>query len=1147
MNQKKFKLGIKILVLALVIFIAPHQMAVNADESDRDDYKNKLNEEVNKTTCSTDYTKKEEIENCEKAAKACFAVLQPDKFDLSVEEKDLTKFVIKLKNASSKSATFTVTYTITKGGTALTPETKDVTVDKNKTKTLEVDSFYEEDKNIKISVSAKLTSDFSAKVTMDGTDDTINCKKQFNAVAEMEIPATVKETIKNPDWKGTKGSFCSKYLGLNGDSLSESDVKGYEELLSTYSYANIKDIETANGKGSEVFSINYSYCDSENVNRRDKNIKANILRVAKGIYKSKLKEGESNSMDPLPEGSVEIKDLSNAISLTCDAFGSFDSISNTYKVQNNIRKFHHYLDEVKPEIEYHYNYKTPEKVKLCSIKCREDLTITYGPPVAVKAGFCFEYEVKIESKVTCDSEIYKNSAPDINRYQVCEPTPICSNGVPQYINQAGPNEEFDQCIQQKYNGKYTQKAINACYNEVYGKNKNTSKKQTSLALNYLNAERMSNAISQCNPANISSEYDGSVMYEAYNINGYYGGYYVDNGKRWVPYLTGTFKDSYGEEIPYYKDCHWNKYARFYFLSYAKAQRTVGNDENSAVRGLWGQGEPYSDNLTWWKYYPQYNNTTNDGIKIGKKFGTVCSDVCSYKKYNCSGKYLNEVAPKTAPDGYTTTKDENYLSAQEAYKADYEAYEREIAKCDAAASCNTETATYTMTVNNLTDDTVICEKGADNKSCTSWTDTSNKKQCDYNSKNPTANGETTKLHYDPTSTIGLAKDKLSSCKDTGKVDSPIREVSGVCANLPGDNQTYRTIIGFPGSWKYGKDWSYVYHDPKNEINYTYKPGKYCIGTTITTVNKKWWIWDQNDLRSEAGKSKVGYTTEKDAGNVTISKITGKYNIKAFIETFGKENWKFDVQCFYAAYTTDCTKECCDPPCGNTTSEGIPEPGPLERETRAAALDNLFPSKETATGTSNETKETEEVKATKLNVTKVVDEVIESTTNMDVLKTSEEAVATQVVNSSTAGRQAGYNWSCDSTTTIIPNYPITPTALISKIQDAGEKVYNKAEEVDYKIHLTPNNINNIRKNNNSRGKDPYIVTVKNVACSTSNKNSTCYTNNNNSLIFFKSDFIRNKDYVAEFKGPSEHTCNNMKNGKCDTYKDYWDTAVCSKLGN
>lgn len=171
------------------------------------------------------------------------------------------------------------------------------------------------------------------------------------------------------------------------------------------------------------------------------------------------------------------------------------SLKCNYKVDKNStdyyqnKTYYYASKEVDAQqVKYTYNYapgdKQEETKDVCKRTCEEAVKVEYGPPVASKAGLCFEYKVKVTSYVKCNSTINTNAKPKSPTY--CTPAPGCNNGVPGYYRQAGPSEEFEQCIQECDGGKYTAKCSNKCYKKVYGSSTNK------LSLDYQNQYTIQN-------------------------------------------------------------------------------------------------------------------------------------------------------------------------------------------------------------------------------------------------------------------------------------------------------------------------------------------------------------------------------------------------------------------------------------------------------------------------------------------------------------------------------------------------------------------------------------------------------------------------------------------------------------------------------
>lgn len=148
--------------------------------------------------------------------------------------------------------------------------------------------------------------------------------------------------------------------------------------------------------------------------------------------------------------------------MTCD-WKLEESDSDYY-----VNKDYYYAQEVDTKnIKYTYHYTSGKTEEVsggsCTRTCEESVVVEYGPPVASKAGLCFEYKVRVTSRVVCNSSL-KLQPPTTPG--ICTPTPYC-NQISGHTHQGGPNEDFEKCIQECDGGKYSQSCSNKCYSEVY--------------------------------------------------------------------------------------------------------------------------------------------------------------------------------------------------------------------------------------------------------------------------------------------------------------------------------------------------------------------------------------------------------------------------------------------------------------------------------------------------------------------------------------------------------------------------------------------------------------------------------------------------------------------------------------------------------
>lgn len=163
---------------------------------------------------------------------------------------------------------------------------------------------------------------------------------------------------------------------------------------------------------------------------------------------------------------------------------------------------------------YHFQNEkaTNGKKAQCKVVCEESVIVKYGPPVATRAGACFEYKIKVESRVSCYMS-QKPERPDVYE-EVCTPHPRCVATYGAVYNQGGPNEDYDECIYACDGGKYTDSCNNKCYQEVYGSNSNE------LLLTY-DTERTASADARMTKAQYARI--------AKNASGSKGGYYYRSG------------------------------------------------------------------------------------------------------------------------------------------------------------------------------------------------------------------------------------------------------------------------------------------------------------------------------------------------------------------------------------------------------------------------------------------------------------------------------------------------------------------------------------------------------------------------------------------------------------------------------------------
>ncbi len=324
----------------------------------------------------------------------------------------------------------------------------------------------------------------------------------------------------------------------------------------------------------------------------------------------------------------EVADTDLHKHLTCDAFSN-----------NNYETMHKY---------YHVETETEGD---CEVTCKEEIEVNFSDPVATQAGLCFQYLIEIKSKVVCDAS-YKAEPPE--RKEVCYPTPVCYSGAASY-DAGGPNEDFDQCVKQCDNGKYTQKCIDSCYSKVYENKstKNTNKKVSNdgtftreefetLSPFYVPTETFYEA------RQMAVNCSWSTAEQLYNLRQHDpGGYY--NGGSWIQ--SGSCPSALG---PYY------------FRSVAATQKTI-----NMMNGTYS----YSGGRNGY-------NPDGNGILRENYGGYYCSDSCSW----------------VGSCGSDTVLTEGQAQAQ--YQQDLAEYYAAKAACEQkAATCTNERTDYEIVVDN----------------------------------------------------------------------------------------------------------------------------------------------------------------------------------------------------------------------------------------------------------------------------------------------------------------------------------------------------------------------------------------------------------------------------------------------------------------
>ena len=492
------------------------------------------------------------------------------------------------------------------------------------------------------------------------------------------------------------------------------------------------------------------------------------------------------------------------------------------------------------EITYQYNGEYSKSgLKLtasCKLTCEEVVKVEYGPPVASKAGLCFEYKVKVTSRVNCEM-IEKPTPPPTQ--VVCTPKPYCYHPGGYIAPQGGPSEDFDSCVSECDGGVYSDRCVNKCYKQVYG----TSAVRQTSGEEIAYADKLAADGSKVNEYKIVKIDNKNVIV-------------WENDRRGKPRLN-----SKGKTI------------------------TAQGKTSSPADSYWHKTR------NWGYKYSVYSKYSSTGIPQRGD----CTGKCSWKKKNTAAckdpknaRYLN------APGVYADPKQSDYRVDQAKNK---DLYDKLVKRCEAYASCNTTTAEFTISVrytekgdtektttinfpytenNDKNSKDSITHNENDSISCpTSSNSIILKSRGCYNCGGAGANISENEGED------GLKKMYMTEWSfpgtwihnKTGKISyKPVNEVTWrkikekFCLPLNAGNVNAKWYNYYQNTTK-GNDTSYTYYD-QDYIKNVQCPD----GTTVQT--------------------KCG------TGNTVPTENDIDYNIKATARKFGLFEWDIDVDCFYA---------------------------------------------------------------------------------------------------------------------------------------------------------------------------------------------------------------------------------------------------------
>ena len=739
----------------------------------------------------------------------------------------------------------------------------------------------------------------------------------FNAVLEPEF----EDPYFEDNCICTRATKIEVFVETYG---SPSTKKINKDPLSSYSATGSSDVDCTDWTKEKHSSFKYKFCYAKSKALEQEDSNSDIYDKLKHVYDfgnintSTTHLAFGNAVDDgkinLGEFKCDYKTYFN--SQTVEALNDESEYDNEdhkyYKKQN--RKFFYGKGEyefVAGNYVYNYESGTVTEAAKCTIACEEVIAVEYGPPVASTSGICFEYKVRVTSRVACgQKEGSGMNAPAVGEY--CTPNPKCVHSSGTIYQQGGPNDAFDSCINKCDKGKYTDKCVTKCYKSVYGKSKNKVTKQANAFQNRVALvealKGKNNVVDSIEENQLIDEIkpdrtiDTSTKISAPKYD------YKDGAIIWDTGLNSFHRDVEGKGVD---------------------QATGGAcTKNPCViketDPIWHLNNTWG--TSYWKKYSEYHD-------VGIPKTSSCEDTCTWNGCKEKNVYLNE------------------KQAELDYEYNKVIYDDLEATCKAAASCSSTTAEFTMSASYKMSEkspktTIYFPYTANNDSTTrdklyskhdglSFTDTAD----DENS---------TILNY-----AGCYKDEGEKNWYQTEWTFP-----GTWQNLKGGTLSYKPQN--LSSWqKFNKQfcvpetalsantkWWIAYYSEiyGHKEGYAANDKDYYDKTEECTGNCK-----VDSANSSGSSSNSKSKSSCDYSQYKMSEVTKDdidYNVHASTDKFGYFGWAFKIDCFYA---TNDEFNCAAPKETNkdsTKRDAIPGCKDCDKKEdyriRPVDLTNLFPA-------------------------------------------------------------------------------------------------------------------------------------------------------------------------------------------------------------
>ena len=536
--------------------------------------------------------------------------------------------------------------------------------------------------------------------------------------------------------------------------------------------------------------------------------------------------------------------------------------------------------------EYHTEY-TPGSITTtsdakCKINCEEVVKVEYGPPISTKNGFCFEYKVKVTSRINC--ELKEGPTPPKDAI-TCTPTPYCIHKSGYESTEGGPNKQFDSCVKSCDGGKYTSKCSKKCYKKVYGKS--VARKTSNDGIN-LFAQKMASVNDQKLYTYIYLDSESDKRYRIVWKND------VDrrnnDGRPSGLYVSPT-------------DSYWH---------YLK-----GND--------WGRSTSYYS--VYERGIPKTTSCTSDCYWVENSDSRCKSDDSNVVRY------LNDPEVYELRNKYLGTSDKSPVESDK--EKNEKKFEQLKARCEAYASCNTKTAEFTISVD-------YTQKGNNKKVTIDFPYSTGKDTITATNKTNDEVKCTSKAEENKS--IFLSYAGCYGCgKTPGDKRWYQTEWTfpGTWVHLKTGKITYdASQITDSVSWKSYDNYFCLPMDLK-EVNtnwYKYYIAKVYSNDPSMSWNGLYSEFPIIECPNGEKKNTKCISYYKEAAKSTFTDKDIDWNIHAAAKNFGMFEWDINIDCFYAYDSAYPGDKNCDIECKKSDSSGE------AYEIRTPDLTNLFPDSE-----------------------------------------------------------------------------------------------------------------------------------------------------------------------------------------------------------